>query len=379
MNPAFTKDERDAIVNGLWLFDCPYYPSNQHLPELQDCPDGVSVVIIALAGPDNAQGDHSAVTDAYMYSSGRTRAQLKEGIAALKARGIRVGVALFDNPDNQWPQVNIPVFVGRLKTYLEDMGLDPILDLDLESSTAKPEHFSALAAEIKKTIPGAITHCDTYPGLGFDQDALFSMKSFQENMDRAMTMTYSADYEGRLQVYSDLSKYGIPIAIGVKQGDTPYDEAIELASKKRPDGKERLIGIWNLKRCTAEFPYVTGIEKALKAPPQTPSSLGALGSALWRMMPSLGLTASSQPRPVSDGHRSDIEMHQTKNRVSEVAEPAKVGSEHLGEDKITAAAYKARRHSTTDREQQTQPQNKETSEATLDNGTYASRLKAGNR
>lgn len=256
-DPSETHDEgmNTALPpnDHLTVYACPYYPLET--PEIQALPPGVGRLILAFAGP--AGEDGGQCTTDYMFSTGRTEVGLVQGIQELQERGVKVGIALIDNPKHQWPNTNLPAFVRSLNRLIQRWRLD-FADIDAESSSATAEDWVQLVQTIQQVCQVPVTYT-TYGCSTTDQAVL---RQIGPSLDRIHTMSYSNDLTSLQEAYRFYAQFGAPVAIGSKQGDTSFETAVLAATWPRPEGKPRMSMLWNLNRQgpqyspTAPFAYI---------------------------------------------------------------------------------------------------------------------------
>lgn len=183
---------------------------------LEETPDGVDVISLAFGVLD--QQDPNTIDTSFLTSQW-TEAEIRAGIAAIRARGTgqKILISVNGNPnltDGGWPALDPTTFAENTKAFLASWDLDGI-DLDNETSYDPGPAFADVIQALRSTLgPAAIISMPVY--LGTTRDAFLGTVSAE--MSYVFTMAYWEGYQGQislLQSYQELLGDDCKAGIGV--------------------------------------------------------------------------------------------------------------------------------------------------------------------
>jgi len=246
-----------AVFDGFWAgFEDPAIGA----PTLIETPEYVDTVTLAFTGP----ADNNTYTTNYLckyYPAEKIKAWVKQ----LQARGQKVLMSVYDNPNHPWAKVDIPVFVkNAIPIIMEEWGADGV-DIDGESGDATAEDFIQVILEFRKALgpvgsPKSILTFDTFAFSAQDQQIL---KATKDDLDWINLMAYFRSYDSMVTLFEQYATLIDPskITIGVKPGKgwadqhTDLDEVKKLAAYQPKGARKKGMMLYTLSR---DIPHFTG-------------------------------------------------------------------------------------------------------------------------
>ena len=242
------------MFNGFWAgFENP----ETGAPTLDKTPDYVDVVTLAFSGP----GANNSYNTNYLckwYSASTIQGWVRK----LQARGQKVLLSVYDNKENHWHDIDIPLFVKNAVPVIREWGVDGI-DIDGESGNATSDDMIQLVKCFRDALgskgsPGAMITYDTFAFSKWDKEILSSTK---DDVDWFNLMAYFRLYDSMIQLFNNYASI-VPsnlLTIGVKPGRGGHDQAtrlpeVEKLSAYQPDsGHKRGMMLYNLSIDTPHF------------------------------------------------------------------------------------------------------------------------------
>lgn len=225
---------------------------------LDQTPEYVDTVTLAFTGP----ADNNGYSTSYLCKY-HTAETIKGWVKDLQAKGQKVLISVYDNPDHHWHGIDIPIFVSNaVPVIIDEWGADGV-DIDGESGDATPDDFIKLVREFRKALgpkgaPGSILTFDTFAFSSWDQEILSAVK---DDLDWINLMAYFRSYDSMLELFrayaglvgADMITIGVKPGEGWRDQHTPLDEVERLAAWQPEGGTKKGMMLYTLSRDIPHF------------------------------------------------------------------------------------------------------------------------------
>lgn len=187
------------IIFGYWQG---YTRESEAPRSLEDTPEGVDVVSLAFGVIGDT--DPNEILTGFLTSKWSEK-EIRQGIASLKSRGVRVLISINGQPklpDGGWPMLDPTKFAANIQAFLTDWDLDGV-DLDNEDDYTPGSEFVDVIRQLRTTLgPSADISMPVYRGV--TRDAFLSQVADQ--MTAVWTMAYWNDAPGQISLLNSYQK-----------------------------------------------------------------------------------------------------------------------------------------------------------------------------